>query len=355
MFWALIAAINCGGLMIAIINFLTIRKPLNSHINDSKVAVILPVRNEAHNIEAITSDLLSQSGLPHLQIVIVDDHSTDGTSQFLAQISDSRATIVLADELQPRWLGKPSALHTGFKALSPNTEIVITLDADVRLTSDALVRAVNALRGQDFISIYPRQLAETFPERLIQPLLPWSWMSSVLVRLAERFPHPSTAIANGQCMVYRYSSLSRLNGFTSIAHEVLDDIVLAKNLLAAGFKGHVVQGAEIVQTRMYSAWSEIKSGYGKSLYPTFHVFGSIALALFLFCTSISPFISLLWLNPFGCIAAIAILGTRALSALSSGNRLRDCLLHPVSISAFIILLVHSYKSRNSVQWKGRSL
>lgn len=355
MFLSIVAAINLLALLIALINFLTIRKPRNSAICNKKTAVIVPVRNEIAHIEKLLHQLTTQVGLANFQIIIVDDHSTDGTTEFLSTINDPRITKLSARPLPDGWLGKPNALHTAFDYLPQDTEVVIAVDADVRFAQDALVKSVNALNKADFISIYPQQIATSFSERLIQPLLPWSWMSSVVVRLAERFPHPSTAIANGQCMVYRYSSLAAIGGFTSISAEVLDDIALAKHFLNSNFRGHVVQGAEIVSTRMYTNWSEIKSGYGKSLYPTFKVMGSIALAALLIATSISPFISLIWASKTGLIACAAIIGTRILSGISARNRIIDSLLHPLSIAALILLFIYSYRYRGSIQWKGRVL
>ena len=107
--------------------------------------------------------------------------------------SDSRFTVIDSPALRPGWLGKVSALQSGYEATT--SDYIITLDADVRLEPNAIMRAITQMERLrlDFISPYPRQIAQTFSEKLIQPLLHWSWMATVILRLAEKYPRRSTA------------------------------------------------------------------------------------------------------------------------------------------------------------------
>lgn len=348
----IIALINICALAIALINFTFLQRPATATEISESIAVLLPVRDEIANIERILQQLTAQVLCTTLEIFVVDDHSTDGTAEFLRSYSHPRVHHISAQPLSAGWLGKPNALESGYLA-APDFDIYFTIDADVNLNRDAISRTVATMSGLDFISPYPRQLASTFAERLIQPLLQWSWMSSVILPLAQRFPHPSTAIANGQFFAVRAQVLRELGGFTTIAAEVLDDIKFAKAALRAGFSGSVIEGSAIVETRMYHSLSEIRNGYGKSLYPTFGLIGSFFLALFMFATSILPFFFIF--TPFGFIATIAILSTRLLSALSSRNSLIDVIAHPLSASLFIFLLYDSFARRTTITWKGRAV
>ena len=94
-------------------------------------------------------------------------------------------------------------------------------------------------------------------------------MSTIVLRLAEKFPRKSTAVANGQFFVVRKSALDAIGGFESVSTKILDDIELARSLIAAGYKGVVTEGSSIASTRMYSSFDEIRQGYGKSLWKAF--------------------------------------------------------------------------------------
>jgi hypothetical protein len=166
----------------------------------------------------------------------------------------------------------------------------------------------------------------------------------------------STVICNGQFLALKGSSLKAIGGFESVAHKVLDDIELGRSFVAAGFRGSVIDGSEISSTRMYSSFSEIKSGYGKSLHTAFgSLAGSFFAALFIAATGILPFLYALSGNLLAIAALIAIIGTRIMSAAASSTRLRDSLLHPLSSALFIYLLYFSWRNRGKTQWKGRTL
>jgi hypothetical protein len=228
----------------------------------------------------------------------------------------------------------------------------------VRLTNDAINKSVTLLRTTqlDFLSPYPRQIARTFGERLIQPLLQWSWLTTVPLRFAEGSGQKSMAVANGQFFVVRRSALDSIGGYQSVKHAVIDDVFLARELIATGASGTVVNGSDIAETRMYASWSEIKAGYGKSLSKAFgSLAGAVFVSAFLIATSIAPLILGLLGNPYGWVGFAAIVGTRVLSAAKSRGNLLDSVLHPISIAALIYLIVYSYLVRGTVTWKGRTV
>jgi cellulose synthase/poly-beta-1,6-N-acetylglucosamine synthase-like glycosyltransferase len=262
-----------------------------------------------------------------------------------------------ASQPEDGWLGKVNALQSAYLS-SQSADVVISIDADVRFESDAIARAVKTLHAShlDFISPYPRQIADTWAERLAQPLLQWSWMSTVLLRGAERLPMKSTVICNGQFLVMKGASLKTINGFESVAQKVLDDIELGRTFVEAGFRGAVIDGSALSSTRMYSSFSQVRAGYGKSLSAAFgSYFGSAVAALFMATTAIFTFASALTGNLLGIGATLAIIGTRIISAAASGTRIRDSFLHPFSAALFIYLLYFSWRNKGAVQWKGRTV
>jgi len=343
-------------LWLAVANFFTIRRSAPATERAESVSVLIPVRNEAENISDLVLNLQAQEKLGGIEVIFIDDSSTDETGEKLQEAKDGGAQIkvISAPSLPNGWMGKPWALQQGF--LKAKGEIIVTLDADVRLTSTALSQAVAMLGDRSFISPYPRQIAKTFSERLIQPLLQWSWMSTVPLRIAEKSQRTSLAVANGQFFVVRKSALDQIGGFTEIAAQVLDDMELARALIKSGARGGVADGSALAQTRMYKNFSEIKAGYGKSLWKAFgSKAGSGGAIAFLFLTGLAPVIAWFTGNPLGFFAYGFIVITRMLSALRSQGKILDSLLHPISCAVLIYLIIYSWRARGVVTWKGRTL
>ena len=343
-------------LTIAAVNFFQIRTPkATSELLDS-VGVVVPMRNEAENVEGIVATLSAQDAPFHFYLL--DDNSEDKTLELLQRFTagDSRFTVIKGAPLADGWIGKTWALQQLYEASSE--DVLVSIDADVRLTNDAINKAVTSLRGArlDFLSPYPRQIAHSFGERLIQPLLQWSWLTTVPLRYAEGARQKSMAVANGQFFVVRRSALDSIGGYQSVKHAVIDDVFLARQLIAHGSSGTVIDGSDIAETRMYASWSEIEAGYGKSLNKAFgSIFGAIFVIVFLFVTSIAPLVLGLLGNPYGWLGFAAIVGSRVLSAIKSRGSVVDSVLHPISIAALIYLIVYSYLVRGTVTWKGRTL
>ena len=343
-------------LTIAAVNFVQIRTPKRTSELTETVGVLVPMRNEAANVEGLVATLAAQEGPFHFYLL--DDNSEDKTFELLQQFTkaDSGFTVIKGAVLKDKWIGKTWALQQLFDASSE--EILVSIDADVRLTNDAINKAVTVLNSAqlDFISPYPRQIAKTFAERLIQPLLQWSWLTTVPLRYAERSGQKSMAVANGQFFVVRRPALTSIGGYQSVKYAVIDDVFLARELVKNGSSGTVINGSDIAETRMYASWSQIESGYGKSLSKAFgSIFGALFVMAFLLATCVTPLMLGLSGNAYGLLGFVAIIGTRVLSALKSGGRVLDSVLHPISIIALVYLTIYSYLMRGSIQWKGRTV
>ena len=343
-------------LTIAAVNFVQIRTPKHTSGLAVTVGVLVPMRNEAENVEGVVATLAAQEGSLHFYLL--DDNSEDQTFELLQRFTkgDSRFTVIKGAVLKDKWIGKTWALQQLFE--EAKEEILVSIDADVRLSNDAINKAVTALNSArlDFLSPYPRQIAQSFAERLIQPLLQWSWLTTVPLRYAESSGQQSMAVANGQFFVVRRSALAAIGGYQSVKHAVIDDVFLARELVKNGSTGTVIDGSDIAQTRMYASWSEIKAGYGKSLNKAFgSILGAIFVVVFLIATCIAPLLLGLLGNPYGWLGFAAIVGTRVLSAIKSRGRVLDSVLHPISVLALVYLIVYSYLRRGSIQWKGRTV
>jgi predicted neutral ceramidase superfamily lipid hydrolase len=107
---------------------------------------------------------------------------------------------------------------------------------------------------------------------------------------------------------------------------------------------------------MYTSWTSIKSGYGKSLNKAFGgALGASFVVLFLFFTSILPFVLSLFGSFYGWLGYVLIVFSRMLSAIKTQGRIVDSFLHPISATLLIYLIIHSFRVRSSVTWKGRTV
>lgn len=340
-------------------NQLFLHRPKNEAQDTSaSIAVIIPIRNEASNIEPLLESLKNQTGTPNLQFHLINDNSTDETYKFAlrATQTDSRFKVHQGKALQQDWLGKPFAMQQGLQL--SDSEYVVLVDADVRLEPFAIASAINLMSVQhlDFISAYPREIAHTWSERLIQPLLQWSWLATVPLGIARRSTNPALAVANGQFFLVRRKALEKIGDFNPVKNKVLDDINLARALLSSGFHGSVVDGSQIAQCRMYESWTELREGYSKSLPVAFGgLIGTCLAIIFLSLTGIVPIIFALCGSSLAWMAFAAIAYSRILSALATKGRVIDSLFHPLSVLLLIYLIVRSHMMRGTTQWKGRTL
>ena len=318
-----------------------------ANVNES-VDILIPMRNEEANVEACLKAVLNSELLDSPNIYVLDDASSDETGKLINEFKVNKLT---GSQLPAGWLGKLWACHNLSQA--GTGQYLVFIDADVRLHPYAIASAITKMNkfGWDFISPYPRQIAGSFLEKLIQPLLQWSWIASVPLRIAELFPNRSMTIANGQFFIVKRSAYVSAGGHASIAHEVLDDLELARLLVANGFKGGVADGSSVASCRMYKNSAELIDGYTKSLWKAFGGTTGTLVALFLLViTGISPYLG------FGAPVVFIFL-SRVLSALKTKSNPALAFLHPIAILVLLYLIVLSSirKSRGTLQWRGRAI
>jgi len=344
--------------LLTFINAQSIRIPRNGRDLSASVAVLLPVRNEAANIVELVASLKAQTGISDLKFYFLDDGSEDETLELLKRevAGDKRFSISSGQQLPEGWLGKPWALEQ--LRSEAKADYIINIDADVRLVPKAICVTINLLIDQklDFVSPYPKQIAKSFGERMVQPLLQWSWLSTVPLRIAEKSGRASLAVANGQFFAVRESALTVVSGYSASKRAVLDDMELARTLLRNGFKGCVADGSHIATCHMYNSWAEVKAGYGKSLWSAFGSrLGSFIAIAFLFLTGILPLLGAIAGFATGFYALEFVIISRIIAARISRGRFLDAFLHPISTLILIYLIIYSWSALGKVQWKGRTL
>jgi glycosyltransferase involved in cell wall biosynthesis len=326
-----------------------------------RVSVLLPLRDEAHQVTECLTRVLDQICVPDLEILVVDDGSADGTADAVraAAGGDPRVRILPGAPLPTGWLGKPHACAQLAEAATGS--VLVFVDADVHLAPHAVAAAVNLLRGSglDLVSPYPRQVAESTAERLVQPLLQWSWLTLVPLRVAEHSQRPSLSVANGQFLVVDAEAYRRAGGHAGVRDEVLDDVALLRAVKRARGTGGVVDGTQVAVCRMYGDWESLRAGYAKSLWSAFgSPAGAVAVGSALAVLYVVPPLAGLAGSPVGIAGYGAAVAGRYLVAERTGGRsLPDAFFHPASVLTALWLLAASWRGRRTgrLAWKGRPL
>ena len=309
------------------------------------VSVLLPLRDEAGRVEPCLRALLAQTA--PVELLVLDDGSTDGTAELVERLT-GRAPLP-GRPLPAGWLGKPHACQQLADAASG--EVLVFVDADVVLAPTAVAATVALLEQADLdlVSPYPRQDAPG-ATRLVQPLLQWSWLTFLPLRLAERSPRPSLSAANGQLLAVRRDAYVRAGGHRAVRGEVVEDVALLRRVKATGGRGGVADGTHLATTRMYDGWGELVAGYTKSLHTVPAATAVVLAVLYV----LPPLAALRGSRAAALATALGVAG-RVVTARRTGGRVLDAPTHPLGVALLLWLTARSHVAarRRTLRWKGR--
>ncbi|MEO7003692.1 MAG: glycosyltransferase, partial [Ktedonobacterales bacterium] len=337
-----------------------------------RVSVIVPARDEERNIRGCVESLLAQD-YPNMEVIVVDDASTDATPRILDEIASEpaaqgRLSIVRIDALPNGWAGKPHALHTGVQ--HADGDWLLFTDADTRHTPTALRAAVERAEadGADLFTIATNQELSDFWS---QTLLPIAFMGVSMQYPLRKVndPRSSVAIANGQYLLIRRWLYDRVGGYASprLRATLVDDRDLAYEAKRAHGRLEMVESRGLGTTRMYHTLREQWAGWGKNAYIGSKggalVFPALIVGLPLVSTA--PFaltlLGLLLRRPgltlAGAAPVAAILAYRSYLNAGLGLPQRAIWTHPLGAAVFTAILARSYwrgLRGQSVPWRGRS-
>jgi glycosyltransferase involved in cell wall biosynthesis len=227
------------------------------------VSIIVPARNEEASLADCLESLTAQTGVV-FEIIVVDDGSTDRTREIARSFAKVR--VISAELLPDGWTGKNNAVIAGAKEKEPRAQWLLFTDADTVHLPGSLARALAEAKreGADLLSYSPEQVAVTFAERAVMPV--------IFAELAAKYPpqkvreqNSGIAAANGQYLLVRREAYDAVGGHAAVATEILEDVALAGLFRNAGKRVHFRYGGDAVRTRMYRNWPQLREGWTKNL------------------------------------------------------------------------------------------
>jgi hopene-associated glycosyltransferase HpnB len=244
------------------------------------VIAVVPARNEAQTIGRVVTGLVQQDYPGAFSVVVVDDHSEDGTRSIAQRAATEngagvRVRVLNASELPEGWTGKLWALNEGLshggvtqagmsngggvRAAPEVAEFYWFTDADVSHAPNTLGRLVERAERErlDLASLMVLLQAKTLPERALIPAFLYFFLMLYPPRwIADE--ELATAGAAGGCVLLRGEALRRIGGFAAIRGEVIDDCALARAVKLSGGRVWMGLTRKSVSLRSYGTFGEVR-------------------------------------------------------------------------------------------------
>jgi glycosyltransferase involved in cell wall biosynthesis len=245
---------------------LSSRSPRFDQPDPPLVSAIVPARDEELNIADCLESICRQT-YPNLEILVVDDRSTDRTAEIARGFAsrDGRVRVLSIEQLPPGWTGKTHALDQAV----PHThgQWLLFLDADTVHAPESLSVLMEYARSErgSLVSLLPELNCRTFWERAVQPLAAITLMQSFPLHVVND-DRSRLAFANGQYILIERSAYLAAGGHRAVRERFVEDIGLAEHVKALGLPIRVALVRGLVSCRMYSSFNQLVRGWSRILY-----------------------------------------------------------------------------------------
>ncbi len=361
--------------------------------NAPLISVCVPARNEEKNIRRCVESLLGQT-YPNFEVIVLDDRSTDATSQILEKLCsgdfsrtpttevvttwESRLKVIHGSDLPSGWAGKPHALYQAAKsARGAKGGWLCFVDADTFAAPDALASCyIKAIETKaDLFTIMTFQELGSFWEKVLMPLV----MTALSVGFSPRKVNDSNrrdAVANGQFIMIKRAVYDAIGGHEAVKDQIVEDKAISEQVKWNGYRLIIAEGYQMARTRMYTSLPQMWEGWTKNIYlglrdtPSMLLLGAFGATLMLIAAlflPVWPLLGFLWLLNGGGMMAVgviakalivwgALLWARANVSRGLGISRLYALTVPLGAGMFAaIMLTSAWKvlSGRGVTWKGR--
>lgn len=372
----ILLALSIAGLALAVvpavmvaINLVSYRRPVPRNGRRSpQVSILIPARNEEPRIARAVDSALASRGV-EVEVLVMDDHSTDRTLEIVQAIveRDPRVRVQTAPALPEGWAGKQHACHA--LAAAASGPVLLFVDADVELAPDGVAAAVDFLEetGAGLVSGFPYQITGTVMERLVIPLIHLVLLGYLPIPAMRSSTDEAYAAGCGQLFVARRDAYERAGGHAAIRTSFHDGLKLPRAFRRAGIRTDLFDATRVATCRMYHGAGEVIQGLAKNAHEG--MAGKLAIwiwSVLLLGAYVLPPILVLAGAVTGArgswwwvAVAATVLGlvTRIVLALRFEQSLIGALLHPLGIVILVAIQWYSWVLRRSgrrVAWKDRA-
>jgi hypothetical protein len=338
----------------------------------TQVSVLVPARNEAAVIERLARAVLASRSVD-LELVVLDDDSTDDTAAIIERLArdDARVRLVRGSPLPAGWCGKQHACWQLAQAATRDTWVF--LDVDVSLAPDAIARSVSFLDASPaaLVSGFPRQATGAFLDWLLLPLIHFVLLGFLPLARSRIDNSPGLAAGCGQFFITRRAAYERAGGHAAIRASLHDGITLPRAYRRAGLRTDVFDASDIATCRMYTSNRDVWKGLSKNATEGIGAPATILPFTVLLAGGqiLPPALVALglatgwrqwpaWAIPVACLACLCTYLPRLLEASRFGQSLTSALAHPLGVAIFLAIQWYALARRLlgfQTSWRGRSL
>ena len=332
-----------------------------------RVSILIPARNEASGIKGCIEDAL-QSETIDLEVIVLDDHSTDETAVIVDRIAEDHGNIQLikGQALPENWNGKQYACYQ--LAQAAQGEYFLFIDADVRLRPNGIRHLLNYChdRDLDLLSAFPRQEMKTWLECGILPLMHLILLGYLPFSRMRASKDPAYAAGCGQLFLAKREAYQASGGHKTIRNSRHDGLMLPRIFRLANRSTDVIDGTEIATCRMYHHATEVLRGVLKNAHEGIAKPKLIALfTVLLLGPTLIPATTLLWglIEPNSLLFALSLAALliahlpRCITAMRFKQSWAAIPFHVPAVILFVALqwIALFYHSLGyTIAWRGRA-
>ena len=347
-----------GPLLLGLMNLELYRCPATAS-GRPRLSVLIPARDEEANIGDAVGCVLASEGV-ELELVVLDDGSTDRTPDILRAITDPRLRVAASPGLPAGWSGKQHACQ----ALSrlARHELMVFVDADVRLAPDALARMAGFMERNPAMGLasgFPAEVTLTWAEQLLLPLIHFLLLGYLPMAAMRRRLSPGLGAGCGQLFIARRTAYEQAGGHAAIRASLHDGIQLPRAFRRAGIMTGLFDAAPFARCRMYRSAALVWEGLSKNA--TEGMAKPVALPVWTAILGIGQVLPVVLVVAAPSVPAAAALaagiGLRLVLAARFGAPLLSALLHPLGVLALLGIqwaaLARAAVGRPAT-WRGRA-
>ncbi|MBC7744492.1 MAG: glycosyltransferase family 2 protein [Flavobacterium sp.] len=326
---------------------------------NDKVSILIPARNEAHNIEALLSSVYLQN-YQNIEVIVLDDHSEDETYKICQGYAnkDLRFIALKGSALPDGWLGKNYACCQMAEIASG--EYLLFLDADEIVENGLINNAVHRMKTNrlTLLSLFTNQVMVTLGEKLVVPLMHFLLLNLLPLRLVRLSGNPAFSAASGQFMLFEARNYQQYKWHTMVKDKVVEDIEIMKLVKSFKFRAEALLANGYIKCRMYRNLNQAMDGFSKNMLAGFN-YSLPGIFSYIFLIMMGPVAIGYYLNIqlFSFAVSLIILSRIMISVSAGQNPFINILLHPFQMFFLLILSFLSVKKyfSKTIKWKGRTI